>query len=342
MERYQGCRGGSGREGRGWSTLRCDEWQGWSWILREDVPQCGGVCHPADLGRDYSILRSWRGSAAAQKDLLYTWKKRRAGSHVNFLSSYMLDITAEVVAMPDSEASGGTASGSLLVDKTLDVVGSKGTGLWSVQEALGAGVPAPSLAAAVLSRQMTMYRSKRLENAKQVNLPVPEEATGYENEDLEDLYWSAGFAIIASYAQMFQCLRVLYKEFGFGLHMPSTIATFRAGCILQGYLLGPMTKAFEDNPDLSNLMCAFATEIQAELPRFRRCMAKLVRETNQAAPVMMASLQNIESMVTTESSPAKRWRSSATSSAAMASSVRTVRATSTRPGRRLQPLCMTA
>ena len=41
----------------------------------------------------------------------------------------------------------------------------------------------------------------------------------------------------------------------FRLHMPSTIATFRAGCILQGYLLGPMTKAFEDNPDLSNLMC---------------------------------------------------------------------------------------
>ena len=41
------------------------------------------------------------------------------------------------------------------------------------------------------------------------------------------------------------------EKFDFGLQLPKTIATFRAGCILQGFLLEPMTKAFEDRPDLA-------------------------------------------------------------------------------------------
>lgn len=44
------------------------------------------------------------------------------------------------------------------------------------------------------------------------------------------------------------------EKFEFGLNLPATIATFRAGCILQGFLLEPMTKAFEDKPDLENLL----------------------------------------------------------------------------------------
>lgn len=46
-----------------------------------------------------------------------------------------------------------------------------GTGLWSVVEALEAAVPAPSLVAAVLARQMSMLRTERLANAKVVKLP---------------------------------------------------------------------------------------------------------------------------------------------------------------------------
>lgn len=42
------------------------------------------------------------------------------------------------------------------------------------------------------------------------------------------------------------------EKFDFGLQLPKTIATFRAGCILQGFLLEPMTKAFEDRPDLAD------------------------------------------------------------------------------------------
>jgi len=252
-------------------------------------------------GEVYAILREWRVSSVVQTSLLTSWKTKKGGKHENLLASYMLDITVEVVKMADNEKAGGKADGSLLVDKAMDMVGSKGTGLWSVQEALGAGVPAPSLAEAVLSRQMTMYRDERLVNAKALTMPPPpEESSGYEPEDLEDLFWAAGMAIMSAYAQMFQCLRVLDKEFGFGLNLPATIATFRAGCILQGYLLTPMTKAFEENPNLPNLLCAFSAEIQENLPRYRRVMSKMMSSGVTPTPVMLASLTYIESMCRTK------------------------------------------
>merc|ERR1712178_102975 len=110
-----------------------------------------------------------------------------------------------------------------------------------------------------------MVRDERLANGKALQVeprafnPEPRK---YSDDDIEDLFWAAALSIIASYAQMFQCLRELDKEFQFGLNLPATIATFRAGCILQGYLLEPMTKAFEKDPHISNLMIAFAPEIK--------------------------------------------------------------------------------
>merc|ERR1711982_288590 len=108
--------------------------------------------------------------------------------------------------------------------------------------------------------------------------------------------WAAGLGIIASYAQMFQCLRALDKEHSFGLNLPATIATFRAGCILQGYLLQPMTKAYEDDANLSSLMVAFAPEVKANLHRYKRLVGKICTKTNVAAPVLLSSLTYIQTM----------------------------------------------
>jgi len=248
-------------------------------------------------GEVVAVLRAWKVPAHKQAEILDSWKTKAGGSHEKLLSSYMLDITTEVVRAPDSEEAGGSDDGTYLIYLTKDTVGSKGTGLWSVQEALGAGVPAPSLAAAVLARQMTMYKSERIANTKYVKLPKGGAHT-YTDEDIEDLFWTAGLAIIAAYAQMFQCLRALDKEFEFGLNLPATIATFRAGCILQGYLLKPMTKAFEDDPNLSNLMAAFAPEIKENLPKMKRMVGTVLEHGSAAMPVITSSLSYIQNMHT--------------------------------------------
>lgn len=246
-------------------------------------------------GEVHAILKSFGIAPAREAEILTGWKTKTGGSHPNLLSSYMLDITVEAVRIADSAEAGGAADGGLLIEKTRDMVGSKGTGLWSVQEALGVGVPAPSLAEAVLARQMSMVRDERVANKGALGLPAPA-AAACSDEDLEDLFWATSLAIIASYAQMFQCLRALDKEFSFGLNLPATIATFRAGCILQGYLLQPMTRAFEENPNLQNLITAFAPEVTANMPRYKRLMAKVIGGTSAACPVLLASLTYIETM----------------------------------------------
>jgi len=175
----------------------------------------------------------------------------------------------------------------------------KGTGLWSVQEALGVGCPVPSLAEAVLARQMSMQRDERVANSKFIKVVSPDNGTTGQNvdaSDIEDLFWGAMLSIVASYAQMFNCLRALDQEYKFGLNLPATIATFRAGCILQGYLLQPMTLAYEKDPNLSNLLVAFAPEVNANMPRFKRLIGKVCSCSSTCIPVLIASLNYIQSM----------------------------------------------
>lgn len=255
-------------------------------------------------GEVCAVLKGWGVPDAKKAEILASWKTKTGGSHPNFLSSYMLDITVEVIKMKDSVGAGGADDGKLLVERTMDKIGSKGTGLWSVQEALGVGCPVPSLAEAVLARQMSMCRDERLANAEQIPLSASggypaAEAASYTDEDIEDLFWAAALGIIASYAQMFQCLRALDKEFGFGLNLPATIATFRAGCILQGYLLQPMTKAFEENPNLSSLLAAFAPEIKDNMCRYKRLASKICKDTTVCIPVLLSSLNYIQTMTST-------------------------------------------
>lgn len=224
-------------------------------------------------------------------NVLIAWKAK------GFLASYMLDIS--IAACQAKEK-----AGNYLSEKVKDRIGSKGTGLWSAQEALEIGVPAPSLNMAVISRELTMYKDERLANAKNYKLPP---GPGYTIKDktakgpeITQLYHATCIAIISSYAQMFQCLRELDKIYKFGLNLPATISTFRAGCILQGHLLKPMTEAFEKDPNLSNLLCAFTKEITEGIDSYRKIVSLITANTACALPVFHASLCYVNAMFTPE------------------------------------------
>lgn len=250
-------------------------------------------------GEVYEVMKSYGLSGDEQAKILESWQKKRGGRYDGLLKSYMLDITVEVVKAKDNAAAGGADDGSLLLSKTMDKTDSKGTGLWSVVEALGAGCPAPSLTASVIARQMSMLREERQRNSSSMELPRTTPSK-WNQEIEDDLFWAAAFAIIASYAQMFQSLRRMDEIFEFGLNLPATIATFRAGCILQGFLLEPMTKAFEENPNLANLMNAFEPELKENLCRYKRLIAKVTTETSSTIPCMFASLDYIQTMFSSE------------------------------------------
>jgi len=61
-----------------------------------------------------------------------------------------------------------------------------------------------------------------------------------------------------------------------------------------------MTKAFEENPKLPNLISAFAPELTANLPRYKRIISKIAKETGVTVPCFYASLDYIQTMYITE------------------------------------------
>jgi 6-phosphogluconate dehydrogenase len=249
---------------------------------------------------EYAVLQIWAEAYATMRGLglgadriqqvLKEWKARGP------LSSYMLDITHEVAGCRDKEST----ADAVLVDATADMIGSKGTGVWSVQEALEVGVPVPSLAQAVIARQMSMVRPERVANAARLPtgaLLAKPESEEVLNQWLEDLYWAVYLSMIASYAQMFQALRAVDKAHKLEIcgNLPRIISTFRAGCILQGAMLEPMTKAFEAEPDIPNLICGFREEIKAGLPGMRAACARLALG-GEPVPVIQSSLTYIVTM----------------------------------------------
>lgn len=235
-------------------------------------------------GEVFEILRSHNMSNDTIAEVLKEWKSRK------FLDSYMLDISIAVCEAKEGDKP--------LSDFVKDRIGSKGTGLWSAQEALEVGVPAPSLNAAVISRQLTMFKAEREVNAKAINVDPKDAPPTWtaKSPEVEQLYHASCLCIVSCYAQMFQALRELDKVHKFGLNFPATIATFRAGCILQGYLLGPMTEAFEKNPDLSNLLCAFKTEIENGLGPYRAVIGDITAKTGLAIPIFSNSLTYVNAM----------------------------------------------
>merc|ERR1711918_137512 len=106
-----------------------------------------------------------------------------------------------------------------------------------------------------------------------------------------DLYWAVYLAIVSSYGQMYESLRAVDREYQLEIaaNLPRIISTFRAGCILQGAMLEPMTRAFESDPDIPNLMCAFGAQIEAGMPGFRATCARAAL-AGEPLPVIQASL----------------------------------------------------
>ena len=75
------------------------------------------------------------------------------------LDSYLIEITRDILAHKD-------ADGKPIVDMILDTAGQKGTGKWTVVEALDLGVPLTLIAEAVFARCLSAMKDERVAAAK--------------------------------------------------------------------------------------------------------------------------------------------------------------------------------
>lgn len=162
------------------------------------------------------------------------------------LNSYLIEITGEILAYKDED-------GAPLVDKILDTAGQKGTGKWTVAAALDEGVPLTLIAEAVMARSLSALKEEREAAAKVLTGPQPQ-FNGDRQAFVEDIRRALYAAKIVSYAQGYALMRAASETYGWNLNYGGIALLWRGGCIIRSAFLEEIKKAFDRNPELTNLL----------------------------------------------------------------------------------------
>jgi 6-phosphogluconate dehydrogenase len=199
------------------------------------------------IAEAYDLLKNVGGFNNSQlREVFAGWNKSE-------LQSFLIEITEKVIDFPDP------AGGGPLVEHIRDVVGMKGTGTWTIKAALDLLVPIPTIAAAVDSREISMIKDQREAASKILGGPSPKPYSGDKQQFINDVKDALYCSKICSYAQGMALLAAANRtkdKGGYDFHMklPDLPMIWRAGCIIRAAFLEEITKAFKQNPNLSNLL----------------------------------------------------------------------------------------
>ncbi len=184
------------------------------------------------------------------------------------LNSYLIEITSHIMTVSDSD-------GEPLLDKILDVAGQKGTGKWTVINALEQGMPLTLIGEAVFSRCLSSLKHER-ESASHI-LSGPEPIfSGNKESFIEDIRHALFASKIVSYAQGFMLMRQAAKEYSWRLNYGSIALMWRGGCIIRSSFLGKIKEAFDQKPELENILLDefFCDAVQRAQGGWRRVVAQ--------------------------------------------------------------------
>ena len=234
------------------------------------------------IGEAHELLRSVAGlEPAEQADVFEEWDATE-------LSSYLIEITAQVLRQVDSR------TGKPFIDVVADAAGQKGTGRWTVQEALELGSPVTAIAESVFARALSSSEPVMRKEAQEV-LPA---GIGDTTEDVvkdpgfvEDVRKALYASKLVSYAQGLDMLTMAGREYGWQLDLATIASLWRNGCIIRAELLNVIMAAYQGDKAPLNLLFApeFITSIEDALPSWRRVVARAV-ERGIPAPVFSSAL----------------------------------------------------
>jgi 6-phosphogluconate dehydrogenase len=165
------------------------------------------------------------------------------------LNSFLIEITANIFKKVDS------GTNQALVELILDSAGQKGTGRWTVQSALELGVAIPTIIAAVNGRIISSYKQERIAAAKVLPGPTAKydgDRQTFINAIRDALYCSK----ICSYAQGMALLNTASQSYSYELNLSEIARIWKGGCIIRAGFLNKIKSAFQETPNLPNLLLA--------------------------------------------------------------------------------------
>jgi 6-phosphogluconate dehydrogenase len=190
----------------------------------------------------YNIFKAAGFSAAELAGIFDEW-------YAGDLESYLIQITAEIFKQADPE------TGAPLVDVILDTAGQKGTGKWTVMNAIENTVVVSTINAAVEARILSSMKDKRVAASRELQGPRPEISA--DKADLVRKVHDALYASkIISYAQGLDLITTMSAQKDWNLDLSKIAAIWRGGCIIRARFLNRITEAYRADPGLENLMLA--------------------------------------------------------------------------------------
>jgi 6-phosphogluconate dehydrogenase len=202
------------------------------------------------IAEAYDLLRNAAGYDPKQiAEVFNTWNTGR-------LDSYLIQITAEVLAHTDAKTR------NPFIDIVLDQAEQKGTGRWTVQDALDLGTPVSGIAEAVFARSLSGHADLR-KAAR--DLPGPDNSNKVEDPGaFADKVEQALYASkLVSYAQGWNMIAAGSDEYCWDIDLGKMAVIWRGGCIIRAKFLDRIRAAYAGNPQLPTLLSDpdFAKEV---------------------------------------------------------------------------------
>ncbi len=209
-------------------------------------------------------------------DVFNSWRGGR-------LQSYLIDITADILKHKDY-------NGDYVLDQILDTSGQKGTGRWSVMNALELNMPLDIIASAVFARNLAAHKEMR--SMMSHHYSVSSLHPVYNSNELipmleQTLYCSR----LVGYAQGFTLMKKASDEYKWNLDLSTIALLWRAGCIIRSAFLNEIAQVYENTPLMGNLLLDdhFGSAIRKGLVAWEKSIGIMLRE-GLPAPVLSASL----------------------------------------------------
>ncbi|MFR9949520.1 NADP-dependent phosphogluconate dehydrogenase [Corynebacterium striatum] len=237
------------------------------------------------IGEAYQLLRYGAGLEPAE--IAAVFKEWNSGD----LDSYLIEITAEVLAQTDPE------TGKPLVDVIVDAAGQKGTGRWTAINGLELGVPVTAIAEAVFARALSSATEQRAA-AQEGELPAGVIETDVDKQAfIEDVHQALYASKLIAYSQGFDEIKAGSEQFGWDVDPRDLATIWRGGCIIRAKFLDRIREAYDTNPQLPALILDpyFKGELSELIAPWRRVVVTAT-QLGLPVPVFASSLSYYDSL----------------------------------------------
>ncbi|MFS0216006.1 NADP-dependent phosphogluconate dehydrogenase [Corynebacterium striatum] len=237
------------------------------------------------IGEAYQLLRYGAGLEPAE--IAAVFKEWNSGD----LDSYLIEITAEVLAQTDPE------TGKPLVDVIVDAAGQKGTGRWTAINGLELGVPVTAIAEAVFARALSSATEQRAA-AQEGELPAGVIETDVDKQAfIEDVRQALYASKLIAYSQGFDEIKAGSEQFGWDVDPRDLATIWRGGCIIRAKFLDRIREAYDTNPQLPALILDpyFKGELSELIAPWRRVVVTAT-QLGLPVPVFASSLFYYDSL----------------------------------------------